>query len=258
MAPSAAAVFVKEMVRLHEIPLSIIFDRDKVFLSKFWCELFHLQGTKLKFSSAYHPQTDGQTEVINRGVESYLRCFSSVRPKKWYRFLPWAEFSYNTSFHVAAQCTPFHIVYGRDPPPLMRFEKGTTDVSSLDQQLAERDKLFEELKIHLNRAQQQMKTVADKHRRAVELTAGDMVYLKMRPYQRRSLAHRPSEKLAPRYYGPFKVVAKFGKVAYHLELSPTDSSSVSCLATMKSDRGTSIGLSFTSQSWHRLRVNVGA
>lgn len=151
-APSIAAVFVKEVVKLHGILQSIVSDGDNVFLAKFWCELFRLQGTKLKHSSAYHPQTDGQTEVVNRGIETYMCCFTSTRPKEWFRFLQWAEFSYNASLHVLAHLTPFRIVYGRDPPPLLRFEKGTTVVSSLDQQMVERDKVPEELKLHLHRA----------------------------------------------------------------------------------------------------------
>lgn len=93
-APSVAAVFIKEIIRLHGTSISIITDRDQVFVSKFWSELFQLQGTKLRLSSVYHPQIDGQAEVVNGGIETYLCSFTSGRPKEWFRFLSWAELSF--------------------------------------------------------------------------------------------------------------------------------------------------------------------
>lgn len=124
-----AAAFMREVVRLHGIPESIVTDRDKVFLSHFWRELFKMQGIILKRSIAYHPQTEGQTEIVNRCVETYLRCFVLDKPKQWTRRLAWAEYWYNTSYHTAAQTTPFKILYVRDPPHLVYYGQGSTPVS---------------------------------------------------------------------------------------------------------------------------------
>lgn len=120
-AKSVAELFVREVVRLHGIPMTIISDRDPIFVSHFWLELFKLQGTQLNMSSAYHPEMDGQTEVTNRCLESYLRCFASEQPKTWSYWIPWAEFWYNTTFHVSIGRTPFEVVYGRQPPSIIRF-----------------------------------------------------------------------------------------------------------------------------------------
>ena len=103
IAATVEAVFTKEIARLHGIPRTIVSDRDN-----------RLQGIALRFSTTHHPQSNGQTEVLNRCLEAYLRCFSHHKPKSWAHYLSWAEFWYKISFHAAAKTTPFRIVYGRD------------------------------------------------------------------------------------------------------------------------------------------------
>lgn len=121
-ALKVAQLFMDIVGKLHGLPKSIVSDRDAIFLSKFWQELFTLQGTTLKMSSSYHPQTDGQTdgqtEVVNKCLQQYLRCFISEEPNSWHKFLGLAEWCYNTSFHSTIGQNPYEVVYGRAPPSL--------------------------------------------------------------------------------------------------------------------------------------------
>lgn len=163
---------------------------------------------------------DGQSEIVNMSLETYLRCFINGQPRTWARWLAWAEYSYNTSPHVFTGISPFKAVYGQDPPPLVRVSHGQTTVDSLEAHLQERYAILDELCVHLLRAQQRMKHGTDAKRRELQLSEGELVYLKLQPYHQRSLAKRPCEKLAPRFYGPYKVVQQIGLGAYKLELPP--------------------------------------
>lgn len=150
---SVAEAFMNNVVKLHGVPKSIVLDRDKVFTSKFWQQLFELQGTTLAMSSAYHPQTDGQSEAVNKSLEMYLRCFTFDNPKAWSKALNWAELWYNSSFHTSIGMTPFKALYGRHPPMLTRYIASVTDTPKLQQQLMDRDRLIQQLKSNLQRAQ---------------------------------------------------------------------------------------------------------
>ncbi|KOM57180.1 hypothetical protein LR48_Vigan11g021200 [Vigna angularis] len=187
-------------------------------MSLFWQELFRLQGTTLKTSSSYHPEIDGQTEVVNRCLEAYLRCFVSEQPKNWSYWVPWAKLWYNTTFHGATGKTPFEIVYGRTPPALVCFTQGETHVEVVAADLVDRDEAIRQLEYHLLRAQHQMKKFADKKRRFMQFEVGEWVFIKLRPHRQVTIARRINQKLAPWYYGPFLVVEKKGEVSYKVQL----------------------------------------
>ena len=116
-------------------------------------------------SSAYHPESNGQTEVLNRCLEMYLRCYTQENPKDWLKLLPWAAYNYNTSFHSAIGMTPYKAVFGRNPPPLICYSANTSDTPALQEQLQQRDTLLDTLKNNLRSAQTRMKIRADSKRR---------------------------------------------------------------------------------------------
>jgi len=121
MAQQLAKRFSVELCHLHGLPRTIVSDKDPLFVSTFWQQLFTAQGTTLKFISSYHAQTEGQTEVLNRELGVYLRCFVGTQPNKWYQYLHLAELWYNTTHHSAIGTSPFHVVYSRPPPTIINM-----------------------------------------------------------------------------------------------------------------------------------------
>jgi hypothetical protein len=150
---SVAQAFFAEVVRLHGVLQTIVSDRDPVFTSSFWKELMTLTGSKLYMSSAFHPQSDGQSEAANRVIAMYLRCFTSDRPRQWLRWLPWAEYIYNTAYRSSLHATPFRVVYGRDPPSIRSYEPGETRVVAVAQEMEERAAFLDDVRYRLQQAQ---------------------------------------------------------------------------------------------------------
>jgi hypothetical protein len=106
-AAKVAAAYLDNVFKLNSMPKVMVFDRDPIFTSRFWKEFFSLMGDELRMSRAYHPQTDGQSERVNRCLEIYLRCFTHACPSKWSQYLSLAEYWYNTSHHSAINMSPF-------------------------------------------------------------------------------------------------------------------------------------------------------
>lgn len=123
-----------------------------MFLSRLWKEIFEKSGTTLKMSLAYHPESDGQTEIVNKTIEHYLHATIHDNQRSWVDLLPWAELWYNTSFHHSLGMTPFQALYGRTPPEMISYHVGDSNVEAVDVLLLQRDRLLKELRINLQAA----------------------------------------------------------------------------------------------------------
>jgi hypothetical protein len=191
-----------------------------VFTGNVWRDLFRMAGVTLRMSTAFHPQTDGQSEVVNKVIAMYLRCVTGDRPRAWVDWLSWAEYCYNTSFHMALRATPFEFVYGRPPPPLLPYELGSAKTEVVDTLLSSRDEVLEEVRQRLLQAQQVSKKYYDAAHRDEEFQVGDWVWLRLLHRTTRSLDPRAKGKLGPRYAGPFQITERLGAVAFRLQLPP--------------------------------------
>lgn len=174
-AASVARVFFNGIVRLHGFPSSIVGDWDQVFTGHVWRDLFKMAGVKLRFSTTFHPQTDGQSEVVNKVITMYLRCVTTDRPRAWVDWLAWAEYCYNTSYHSALRATPFEVVYGRPPPPIFPVDPATARMEAAGELLRNRDEMLAEVRQRLVHAQQLAKHYYDDHHHEVDYAVGDWV-----------------------------------------------------------------------------------
>jgi len=151
-AHQVAQAFFDIIYRLHGLPTHIISDRDKIFTSLFWRELFRLSHTTLAMSSAYHPQTDGQTERVNQCLETFMRCFVSSCPWKWIKYVTLVEFWYNTSHHSSINMTPFEVLYGHPPCHFGLSVDSVSASTEVDAVLGELAMMLSSVRQHLLRA----------------------------------------------------------------------------------------------------------
>jgi len=212
-----ASLFVDNIFKLHGIPNDIISDRDPRFLSSFWREVCRLLGTQQNLSTPYHPQSDGQTERMNRVLEEMLRHFVAPHHSDWIKHLATCEFAINNSVSESTGYTPFYLTYGYNPlTPGNALQPSTVPAAkNLHRQMLHD---LEDAKLHLQAAQQRQKYYYDTTRRVIEYAPGDLVLLSTRDI---GLYCAGTPKLLPRYIGPFKVLERVGELAYRLEIPET-------------------------------------
>lgn len=216
-AAQLAKIFFAEVVRHHGIPTALVSDRDARFTSNFWRELWTLLGTKLRLSSAYHPQTDGQTERANRTLEQVLRAYVNSRLDDWDDHLVAAEIAVNNSVQESTGFTPFYLNSGQHPAlPLSQAIRTVTQQNNRVPAAMDILKSLQEdlstVQQNLKRAQQHQTRAANKYRRAVEWKTGDEALLSTKHLT----AH--SHKLLSKYIGPFPVTDVISPVVVRLQL----------------------------------------
>jgi hypothetical protein len=214
--PELSALVRKNVFKYHGVPQTIISDRGVTFTSKFWKEFLNCLGSSSVLSTAYHPQTDGQTERTNGILKTYLRLFCNYNQDNWSQILDLAEFSYNNTWQSAANCSPFFANYGFNPP----FDVSPSNITisncpSAKERVKYIHDIQTELISHLEKASYDMKRFADTSRQDITPFAiGDLVYLSLRNVK----TSRPSESLDYRRVGPFPVSKLVGSHAYQLKL----------------------------------------
>jgi hypothetical protein len=218
-APQLAKLFVKNVYKRFGMPTSIVSDRDPRFTSHFWKAFMTLLGTDLNMSTAYHPQTDGQTERANRTFEDMLRGFVGPRQTDWCEYLDLVEFAYNNSKQASTLHSPFFLNHGQHPlTPIAAVVASRSPAPAVTKFVDDMQAVLKSVKSNIASAQQRQKFYADKKRRDHSFRVGDMVLLAVRQNQ---LPPGLSSKLSAKFSGPFEIVAAVGNFAFKLDLPET-------------------------------------
>ena len=210
---------LKEIVRLHGVPSTIVSDRDPRFTSRFWGAFQRAFGTQLSLSTAYHPQTDGQSERTIQTLEDMLRACVLDQPANWDRYMPLVEFAYNNSYHASIGMAPYEALYGRKcQSPLCWYEAGEKSLIG-PEMVSETTEQIKRIRSRMLEAQSRQKSYADRRRKPLEFEEGEYVFLKVTPTTGIGRSIK-TKKLNPRYIGPFEILKRIGPVAYRIALPP--------------------------------------
>lgn len=224
-APQLADIFLEHVVRHHGLPSSILSDRDPRFTGNFWRALWKCLGTNLTMSTAFHPQTDGQTERANRTLEEMVRAYVNFQQNDWDQHLVACEIATNSAKHSSTGFTPFYLNYGREVhlPLDLALDAARVDRNpDASTRIRKLHKALELAQENIKKAQERQKQGVDHYRRDVEFSIGDEVLLSTAHLKILGGSHTDrSAKFANRYIGPFKIKRVVQKNAYELDLPST-------------------------------------
>ena len=201
-APELAEVIIDVVVRHHGLPDSIVTNKSSLFTSKFWSSLCYFLGIKQRLLTAFHPQTDGQTERQNSTMEAYLQVFVDFEQKDWARLLPIAEFAYNNAKNTSTGHTPFELNYGYYPQMSYKEDVDlgfqSKSVNKLSAKLSELMIIYRE---NLHHTQELQKHAHDKGVKPWSYAFGEKVWLNSK-----YIKTRHNQKLEAKFFGPFWVL----------------------------------------------------
>nr|GFA54874.1 putative nucleotidyltransferase, ribonuclease H [Tanacetum cinerariifolium] len=214
-----AKIFQQEIVRLHGTSSAIVSDRDPRFASHFWKGLQKAWGTRLKFSTAFHPQIGGQSEHTIQTLKDMLRSCALEWTCNLDDYICLVEFAYNNSWHASIKCAPFEMLYGRKCRAPICWDQVSERVIEGSEMIEVTNAKVVVAKEKLKEAHTRQKSYADKHRTSLEFQPGDHVFLKVSP-ARGVRCFGIKGKLSPRFIGPFEILDRVGEVSYRLALPP--------------------------------------
>jgi len=216
-AEGLARLFRDNVWKLHGLPESIILDRGPQFVAGLIKELNKMLGIKSKLSTAFHPQTNGQTERVNQELEQYLRMFIDHRQEQWPEWLRTAKFAYNNKVHSSTKMLPFKANYGQDPRMGFKGRK-KGKYTEAEKFVEKMKKIQEEAKAALKKVQEDMRKYANRKRLDVEeYKVGDLVMLSTKDLKYQMVGRR-TEKLTERFVGPYKIKKIVSSNTVELEL----------------------------------------
>ena len=211
-------LYVSEIVRFHGIPLLIVSDSDPRFTARFWEELQSAFGTRLNFSTAFHPQIDGQSEKVIQVLEDMIRGCVLDFSGSWDRYIPLMEFAYNNSYQSSIGMTPYEALYGRRcKTPICWIELDEHKIIICLDLVKDMEEKVQIIQQKLKAASDRQKSYTNLKRKDIEFEVGDKVFLKVSLWKK-ILHFGKKGKPSPRFIGPYEILERVGPVAYHLAL----------------------------------------